>query len=204
MDCAPGVLLTDAVLDGRAAAPPDDTVVEDLEPETVLRTPSVTEARGFADVEDLSAEDPASGEATDARGAGRVAGVGLVAAAAGLVVALAAVRVAVAADAGAFGAGIVAEREGGASDWRRLGTGGGGMAFDAAAADGFVAGTAPVLEAFFKVEVAEEAVLDAGATDAFAAEGVDLTVPEPNLPEAIIWERPDTWIQCKRERARWE
>ena len=172
----------------------EDTLDGGFAPDTVRRTPSVTAARGFAVVEDLSAEDPASGDTIDARGPGLVgatfvaesvaerAGVGFAGA-----VAPAAVRA----------AGVAALVAVGASDWRREGgTGGGGMALEAAvddlavalAVEGFAVGVAvPVLEAFFRVEVADDAGLEGGAAaDVLEVAGVDLTVPEPNLPESMI------------------
>ena len=59
----------------------------------------------------------------------------------------------------------------------------------ALAVEGFAVGAAvPVLEAFFRVEVADDAGLEGGAAaDVLEVAGVDLTVPEPNLPESMIY-----------------
>lgn len=183
MDCAPGVRpLTDAVLGGLAV----EAVGEGLGPDTVRFTPSVTEARGFAVVEDLSADAPASGEATEARGvgleiAGLEVGVGALAAVAGALVAVVA--------APTFAPG--------ARDCRRVavpGAGGGGIALEAAEAEaagleaavvGFVAGA--VVVAFLRALVADRVFPEAAAPVALVAVGAAFTVPDPNVPELMIY-----------------
>lgn len=68
IDCEPGVLpFVEAVLGGLV---PEAGGAVDLGPETVRFTPSLTEARGFAFIDDLSADTIASGDATEARGVG--------------------------------------------------------------------------------------------------------------------------------------
>ena len=200
MDCAPGVLpFVEAVLGGRPAdavlggrATELDGAVG-LGPDTVRLTPSVTEARGFAVVEDLSADAPASGDATEARGVGLEGGAGL-----------AVVGALVAAVVGAFApgaAGLV-----GARDCRRdavPGTGGGGIALDADSfsvvglvAAGLVAVAAPVLAVFFRAVVAAPVgAFAGGAAVALVADGVAFTVPDPNVPELMIYAArcPQRW-----------
>ena len=186
-----------------------------LVPDTMRRTPSVTDARGFA----VAAEDPASGDATDARGPGLAVGAApgraAAAGAAPLVLSVAERTGGVLVEGAA---GVAAGVLPGTSDWRRVaGTGGGGMALDAGvvvedglAAGGFEAVAVPVLAAFFRAAAeAEDAGLEtAGAAVVFAAVGVGLTVPEPNLPESMIWagagpERADgVCVMCGAVRAR--
>ena len=93
--------------------------------------------------------------------------------------------------AGALAAGTDAL---GARDWRRVGAGGGGIAFEAevvglvtagVAEEALVAG-AEVVD-LLRAAVALEAVLVAPAVVAFVAAGVGLTVPDPNVPELMIY-----------------
>lgn len=156
----------------------EDAAEAGLDTDGARFTPSETEARGLAVVDDLSAETAASGEATEARGAALEAGA-------------AAFPVP---DVGAFAAEVEAFTVGVAAfgarvDCRRVGTGGGGIFLEAAAeVVCFVAGAAPALAVFLRAEVAE-ADFAAGVAVAVAlvAEGVALTAPDPNVPELIIY-----------------
>lgn len=182
IEAAPGVLpFTDAVLGGRGVTAPDRA---GFVPEAVRLTPSDTDARGLggAIVEDLSGTEAPSGDAMDARGTclrggATVRPVGGVAA--------------FVPGAGALAAGTDAL---GARDWRRVGAGGGGIAFEAevvglvtagAAEDGLVAGT-EVVDLLRAVVVVEAGLVAPGAAVAFVAAGVGLTVPDPNVPELMI------------------
>ena len=181
IEAAPGVLpFTDAVLGGRGVAAPDRAV---FAPETVRLTPSDTDARGLAVVEDLSTAATPSGDARVAREVGL--GGGATVRPVGGVAALTA-------GAGAFVAGTDAL---GARDWRRVGTGGGGIAFEAevvgletaeVVGEGLVAGAEAV--DLLRAGVALEAGFVApGAAVALVVVGVGLTVPDPNVPELMIY-----------------
>ena len=96
------------------------------------------------------------------------------------------------AGAGAFAAGTDAL---GARDWRRVGAGGGGIAFEAelisletaeVAGEGLVAGAA-VVDLLRAVVALEAGFVAPGAAVAFVAMGVGLTVPDPNVPELMIY-----------------
>lgn len=175
MDWLPGVLAVrvEAVLGGLAALV---AVTGGLEPETVRFTPSETEARGRAVVEDLSAAVE-SGVAVEVR-----VGAGLVAVEDASGVRPAVVLVPVAGTLGATDWRLTGFVAGGATEVEFCL--GGGMAFEAAVV-GLVAG-APALTLFLRAVVAED-VLAGGAAVAFAAVGAALTAPDPNVPELMIY-----------------
>ncbi len=178
IEAAPGVLpFTDAVLGGRGVAAPD---MAGFAPETVRLTPSDTDARGRGVVEDLSKEAAPSGDAIDARemGLGGGATVSPVGGVAALV-----------AGVGALTAGTDAL---GASDWRRVGTAEGGIAFEAEVVGLVTAGVAEEdlvagAEVVDLLRALEASFVAAGAALAFVAVGVGLTVPDPNVPELMIY-----------------